>query len=303
MLCESQKGFPCILAIGSSIVIDPTLHWIERKPLFAKRVLVTRALDQSASFEKKLRDRGCYPILFPTITITAPPDRSDLQKAIGTLNDYDWIAFTSANGVKFFFEELYATGKDARTLSSIQLAVIGPGTQEALRKYGLMADIQATQFQGEGLAEALLQASKQGNTFPPKVLLPRAGKAREAFPELIRAAGGHVDVVVAYETHKPPQSNAEQIREYLRDKKVDIVTVTSSSTVQNLAELLGPHAPELLRHSIVASIGPITTETAHKLGIQVDITAAEYSIEGLLQAMEVYFASRLKKAPLQLSIR
>jgi uroporphyrinogen III methyltransferase/synthase len=217
----------------------------------------------------------------PTITLHPSPDPERLARAAREVRSYDWLALTSPNGVARFFEALDAQDLDARALGDVRVAAVGPGTAAALRERGIKADLVPKEFHGEALAEAFLAAS-QG----PRVLLPRALVARDVFPERIRAAGGEVDVVAAYETRAPGEETRGRLRELFRERAIDLVTLTSSSTVTNLLDLLGDEGPALLEGVTLASIGPITTATAEKAGLQVAITAASSTLEGLLEAMK-----------------
>jgi len=228
----------------------------------------------------------------PTIQLFPPRDPAPLEKAARELGTYGWVAFTSENGVRAFFECLTRQGLDARAFGGVRIGVIGPGTAAALAEHGLRADVTAKEFRGEGLAQAMLEAmgaAKQG----ARVLIARAKEAREALPESLRAAGCQVDVVAAYETRAAPREVVGRVRELLEKRLVDAVTFTSASTVQGLCEALGEDAPSLLSNVIVASIGPITTEAAAARGIAVTITASTYTLDGLLMALESAF-SRVK---------
>lgn len=290
-----------IVAAG---VPDDALRWAERRPLFGKRVLVTRAREQAGSTAALLRDLGAEPVVVPTIEIHPPGDPAPLAAAVAALaargkgaagvgvsadahaspyaSRYQWVAFTSANGVDFTWAALTAAGGDARAFGGIRLAAIGPATARALERRGLRADVVATEFRGEALAEAMLSSFDGG---APRVLVARAARARDVLPDTLRAAGCEVDVVAAYETRSPPPDSIARLARDLADGRIDIVTFTSSSTVENLCDLLGPRAVELLARPRIASIGPITTATASGRGLRVDLTAREYTVPGLVEAL------------------
>ncbi|MDP9000954.1 MAG: uroporphyrinogen-III synthase [Myxococcota bacterium] len=270
-----------IVAFGAP---DPQLRWFERRPLFGKRVLVTRAQDQASVTATLLRDCGAEPLVVPTITIHPPSDRAPLARALSSLRSgaYAWVAFTSANGVERVWESVEAEGGDARTFGASRLAAIGPATARALERHGLRADVVAKEFRGEGLADEILHALAGAKA---KVLLARAARARDALPEALRAAGCVVDVVAAYETHPPPRETIEALVDELDAGRVDAVMFTSSSTVQNLCDLLGGKAPELLERVRIASIGPLTTDAALSRGLRVDVTAATYTVPDLVRAL------------------
>lgn len=259
-------------AIDAPIEIEiiPLEHSL---PLTGISVLVTRARPQSATMARALRRRGAVPILAPTISIGPPEDSGALRRAIESVAHYDVIAFTSANAVDAFFAALGELGRDARALHGPALAVIGPGTAAALAKYGVRADVTAKEHRGEALAEAVLARN------PKRVLLPRAAVARDVFPEMLRARGVVVDVIEAYRT-RPAEAHAPP--------PFDAVTFTSSSTVERFVELY-PNMP--LERVVVASIGPITSETCRKLGIHVNVEASPYTVPALVDALERAFTS------------
>jgi len=281
-----------LLVVGESIAGRDALRWFDTRPLFGRRVLLTRTAEQAKRTAASLRERGAEPVVVPTIQLFPPQDPAPLEKAARELGTYGWVAFTSENGVRTFFDCLTRQGLDARAFGGVRIGVIGPGTAAALAEHGLHADVTAKEFRGEGLAQAMLEAmgaAKQG----ARVLIARAKEAREALPESLRAAGCQVDVVAAYETRAAPREVVGRVRELLEKRLVDAVTFTSASTVQGLCEALGEDAPSLLSNVIVASIGPITTEAAAARGIPVTITASTYTLDGLLMALESAF-SRVK---------
>ena len=272
-----------ILAFG---VPDEALRWSERRPLFGKRVLVTRAREQAGSTAALLRDCGADPLVVPTIEIRPPSDPSLLHDALGELRAgaYGWVAFTSANGVERTWDALAAAGGDARAFGGARLAAIGPATARALEQKGLRADVVAREYRGEVLAEGILEAIRSQGA-PPRVLVARAARARDVLPDTLRAEGCRVDVVPAYETHAPPAVVVERLDRELAAGRVDAVMFTSSSTVDNLCDVLGPSAAERLARSRLASIGPVTTATAEARGLRVDVTAREFTVPGLIDAL------------------
>ncbi len=265
---------------------DEDLRWFERRPLFGKRVLVTRATEQASTTAALLRDYGAEPFVVPTIALGPPEDSGPLDRALADLRRgaYGWVAFTSANGVERTWAALAAAGADARAFGAARLAAIGPATARSLAQYGLRADVVAKEFRGEGLAEELLRALA-GSAVGARVLLPRAAKARDVMPEALRAAGCTVDVVAAYETRPPPREAVAALRAELEARRLDAVTFTSSSTVDHLCDLLGADAAPLLSTPRVACIGPVTAETARSRGLRVDVTAPEFTVPGLIRAL------------------
>jgi uroporphyrinogen III methyltransferase/synthase len=282
---------PAIVVVGEVVRLREELRWFDTGPLFGKRMLVPRPVEQAARTARAIRDRGAEPVIIPLIEIHPPPDRARLLAAARDAGSYDWVLFTSANGVERFFAALREIGLDARAFRAARIAVIGPRTADALERFGLRADLIAKEYVGEALARDLLQTG-----VPRRVLLARALVARDALPTLLREQGTHVDVVPAYETRPAP---AAELLETFASGGVDIVLLTSSSTVSSLAAALGESAAERLSHVCVASIGPVTTETARQLGIRVDVAATTHTVAGLLDALEVHFGAKSLPAPRQ----
>ncbi len=285
-----------LLVVGDSIAGREALRWFDTRPLSGKRILVTRAAEQGRKLAAMLRERGAEPVLVPTIEIHPPSDPAPAARAAKDLASYAWVAFTSENGVKRFFDVLTAANLDARAFGRARLAAIGPGTAAALTEHGLRADVIAKEFRGEGLAHAMIDAA--GAAPRGRVLVARAKEAREAFPEALRAAGFEVDVVPVYETRPAARAVTERLRAMLESRALDAITFTSASTVHGFCDALGDGAAALVRASgaIVASIGPITTEAATAHDIAVSATAATYTLDGLVAALEgSALATRLQK--------
>ena len=285
-LLPRPKAPRVVLVVGEHAAPMAELSWLEKLPLFGKRVLVTRAREQAGKTASLLRERGADPVVVPTIEISPPTDCGPMTEAAGALGRYGWIVLTSANGVDRLWAEVRRQGKDARAFASAKIAAIGPGTASALERLGLAADLVPEVHKGEGLAEELLAAIGTGR---PRVLLARAEVARDVVPDALRAAGCEVDVVPVYKTHAPPRPFLDALAALLEGGEIDVVTFTSSSTVEHLCDALEGRAPKLLLNTCVASIGPITTETARKKGLRVDVTASEHTIPGLVSAIEGYF--------------
>lgn len=283
---QHGMGSPALVVIGGVVALREKLRWFDSKPLFGKRVLVTRAQEQSSELARKLREAGAEPLQVPTLEIHPSPEPEALARAAREARGYDWVVFTSGNGVARFFEELDRQGLDARAFGAARVAAIGPGTAASLRARGLRPDLVPEVFRGEALAEALLAASPR-----PRVLLPRARVARDVFPDAVRAAGGSVEVVAAYETRTPGDDARAALRERLAARDVDVITFASSSAVENLLALLGDDAPALLAGLTLASIGPVTTATAEKAGLRVAVTASSSTLDGLVEALEAHFSA------------
>ncbi|HEX5099167.1 MAG TPA: uroporphyrinogen-III C-methyltransferase [Polyangiaceae bacterium] len=274
---------PAVIVVGEVVALREELAWFEALPLFGKRLLVPRPSGQAARTARAIRERGGEPTVMPLIAITAPPDPAPLTQALAALSSYDWVLFTSENGVVWAFDALRASGRDARAFGAARIGVIGPRTGTALERYGLVADLVAEEHVGEGLARDILSRGT-----PRRVLVLRALSARDALPNTLREAGATVDVVAAYET-KPVPEAAPKLRELLETRALDAVLLTSSSTAESLVERLGARAVELLSGLTIASIGPVTTKTAEGLGLRVAVTASTYTVDGLLDALERHY--------------
>ncbi len=278
---------PAIIVVGEVVKLRDTLKWFENRPLMGKRIVVTRAREQASDLLKQLSDLGADCLECPTIKVMPPEDWTRMDAAIDRLSDYDWIVFTSVNGVKFFFNRLFEKGKDVRALHKMHTASIGPATAKKLLEFGLNSDIVPETFQAESVAEAFKNESIKGK----KILLPRAEEARPVLPVELAKMGATVDEVTAYCT-KQDSENAEMLVSGLAEKSIHIVTFTSSSTVKNFRKLLPAGDAEfkqLMQGVTVASIGPITSDTAKELGFDVHITAESFTIPGLCKAIQQYF--------------
>lgn len=278
----AERGLtnPAVIIVGEVVALREQLNWFENKPLFGRRILVPRPAHQAGETARAIRERGAEAIVYPVIEICDPPQPGRLLGAVRDIQDYDWVLFTSANGVDRFFQALHHQGYDSRRLGSVRIAVIGPRTAAALGPFGVVADLVADEFVGEGLARAVLEVATHG-----RVLLPRALEARDELPSALKRAGLTVDVVPAYETRSISAERALGLRRILERREVDTVIFTSSSMVRSTVEALGASAVTILEQVHVASIGPITSATAAGLGVQVGTTAAVYTVAGLLDAL------------------
>ncbi len=275
---------PAVIVVGEVVRLREQLRWYDSRPLFGKRILVPRPLAQAKASAGAIRERAAEPVVFPVIELCDPPDPEPIERAARELGGYDWVLFTSANGVDRFFAALSRAGRDARAFSQAKIGVIGPKTAKSLERYGLSADLVAEEYVGEGLARAIRE---QGGA--RRVLIPRALVARDTLPAMLREEGAEVDVVAAYETRPVDAERARELVQRFEDGAIDVAIFTSSSTVSSLCSLLGERAAELLGRVTVGSIGPVTSKTAEKLGVRVDVTATEYTVAGLLDALERHF--------------
>ena len=285
-LVEKSRGMkpPALIVVGEVVRLRETLHWFEDKPLFGKRILVTRAREQASALARRLEAGGAEVVEFPTIRIVPPESFAPLDAALGRLGEFRWLILTSANGVRFLWERLAEAGKDTRALSGLRVCAIGPATAAALESHGILADVVPAEFKAEGLVEALAAEDLAG----VGVLIARAAEAREVLPDELRRRGARVEVVPAYRTLQSDE-DAGAIRSMLRERSVHVVTFASSSTVRNFLEMVGPETVELLRGVVVASIGPITAKTAAEAGIVSQVVPDRYTIPAFVEALLEYY--------------
>ena len=272
---------PAVFVVGNVVNLRSTIQWFDNKPLFGKNILITRARSQASKLTTALEELGANCIEAPAIKISPPDDNYvSLDNAITRIHDYDWIIFTSTNGVERFFARLNEKNLDARCLSNAKIAAIGTATADKLKNYGIMADKIPTMFKAEGILEVLQNDIQKGS----KVLIPRAQKAREALPIGLRQMGAIVDVAETYCT-KMADTNKDDIKDLLKNNQIDMVTFTSSSTVENLLKLIDGEKT-LLNNVKTAVIGPITAKTCKNNGLKVDIEADVYTIDGLVNKIK-----------------
>jgi uroporphyrinogen III methyltransferase/synthase len=282
-VAEAGLKPPAIIVVGEVVALrEAGLDWYERRPLFGRRVVVTRALAQAGELSTELERLGAEVHEFPTIEISPPEDFGPLDAAIHDLDSFGLVVFTSVNGVEAFLKRLRHYGLDLRALpQDAKVAAIGPATAERIRGAGLRVDVVPEQYRAEALIEALGARSLAGE----RVLIPRAKVAREILPEKLREAGAEVVVPPAYES-VPSSDGKEALSLRLQSGEMDCVTFTASSTVENFIGAFGAEeAAQLLAETRVACIGPITADTARKRGLRVDAEAKEYTIPGLVEAV------------------
>ncbi|MFH0809486.1 MAG: uroporphyrinogen-III C-methyltransferase [Pseudomonadota bacterium] len=284
---RNHVAAPAVIIVGEVVELRAQLDWFESKPLFAKTIVVTRAREQASSFVERLEDLGANCLEVPTIEVVPPLSWDALDGAIKNLRGYDWVIFTSANAVDYFLERLKPCGTDIRALAGTQICCIGPSTAERLQRLMIEVEFVPEKFRAEGLVEELLARGVQGK----RVLIPRAQEAREILPIKLREAGALVDVVTTYRTIRP-ETPRDALAALFERGGVNLITFTSSSTVKNFAEIFGGRLPQIMKSVTTACIGPITADTAAKLGLPCDIMPEEYTIPALVEAIVDYFSRK-----------
>ncbi len=281
---------PALIIIGETVSHSESLGWFSRRPLSGRKIVVTRPRAQNEYVTAKLLELGAEVIEAPSIEIVPLPAGSRLDMAIGEIAEYDWLVFTSVNGVDHFFARLAANGKDARSLASLRIAVIGPATAERLSAYCIIPDFQPECYIAESVFAGL---DAIGEVVGKRYLLPRSEMARPDLPMLLAGAGATVSDIPVYATRPAPVDDAadDLIRDLICSGALDGVTFTSSSTVKCFIERIGPAFIDQYKDTIPAfSIGPVTTETLHRFGLVPRAEACEYTIQGLVAAMDRYFS-------------
>lgn len=283
---ERKLKNPSIIVVGEVVALREKLRWFDVRPLFGKRVLVPRPADQARDTARALRERGAAPLVIPALETVAVPPSPEAERMLAALTVYDWVLFTSRNGVEHFFEALAREGKDARAFGPARVAAVGTKTAEALAARGILADAVAREQVAEGLVREVLARGT-----PERVLWVRPKLARDALASELAKAGASVDELVAYETRVTP--HAAKAAEAVRNGSVDVVLFTSGSMARTLVEALGADAREALSGVTVASIGPITTGVLTGRGVRVDVQSEAEGVEGLLDLLEASFAASL----------
>lgn len=279
---------PTIIVIGSVVTLRAKLNWFETRPLFGKRILVTRAREQAGELSALLAQQGAEPIEYPVIQLVPPESWHEVDVAIKEIAQYHWLVFTSVNGVRPFMERVRHHGLDARALAGLRLCCIGPRTAEELSRHGLTADLVPNEFQAEGLIAAITQTDVRGQ----RVLIARAAVAREILPDQLREAGADVTVVRVYRTIRPALE-VDRLKDYLRRRAIHVMTFASSSTVKNFCALFESREElaALTADIPVACIGPITAATAEEEGLRVAILAKENTIQAMVESIVRYMES------------
>jgi len=277
---------PAILVVGDVVDLRSVLNWFETKPLFGKGIVITRPEAQAEAFADLLHAQGARVIHFPTIKIVPPEDFRDLDKAISQLSKYQWIIFTSANGVSFFLSRLKELGRDIRDLKDIRICTIGPATAATIEKLDIRVDLVPEEFISEGVVKAFQEFDIKGTS----ILLPRAEKARDVIPEGLAKLGAKVDVVTAYRTVNSGRNKSE-LETLINEGKVDVITFTSTSTLTNFMEVMGREYV-IPTHVKMACIGPVTAAAVKIAGLSADIIQERYTIPGLVDTLVEYFSKK-----------
>ena len=279
-VAAAELKSPAVIVVGAVNRLREQLRWFDTKPLFGKRILVTRARAQASEFAALLEANGAEVIQFPTIEVH--PIEID-STYIRTINAYDWVIFTSVNAVEIFYERLRENGRDVRAFGTSKICAVGPKTVDALNRIGILPDFVPTHARGSAIAADIADVSGK------RILLPRAKIATADLPDGLRESGAHVDDVPLYDTRKVASDGdkgRDEIEADLLNSKIDLVTFTSSSTVTNFLEMFPAHTPEVLLAEVkVAVIGPTTQKTAVSCGLHVDVVAKTASVESLVETI------------------
>ncbi|MBE0575430.1 MAG: uroporphyrinogen-III C-methyltransferase [Desulfuromonadales bacterium] len=273
---------PAVIFVGEVNSLRDELRWFDNRPLSGRRVLVTRAAEQATELTTALEELGAEAIVVPTIEIIPPASFAELDQAINELGYIDYLVLTSVNAVSAFFDRLTVQGYDARALAGLQTVAVGPKSAEALASHGVNADLMPEDYRAEGIVALL-----KDRVFGKRLLYPKAALARNLITAELTAAGAEVIAPVAYAS-APPVSAAENLRHALADR-LDLLTFTASSTVQNFVDLLDAEQLSLAQKIPVASIGPLTSKTARDLGFKVVIEPIDSTLDDLVEAIGNYF--------------
>ena len=286
---------PALIIVGEVVKLRNTIDWYEKRPLFGKKIVVTRTREQASELVALLEEHGADCLEYSTIHIEPVEDYRILDRELENIGACQWLIFTSINAVTYFFKHLHAQGRDARSLAGSKVAVVGKATGEELLKCGIKADLVPEKFTGEGLAEALINAGVAGN----RIVIPRALAARDVLPDMLKEAGAEVVIAPVYQ-NVPPRGRKEQLREELEEKNVDMVTFTSSSTVTNFLTMVDAASADelhqLLNNVQIASIGPITSKTIMDSGLTVDVQPERYTIADMVNAIVDHYRNSTKSA-------
>jgi uroporphyrinogen III methyltransferase/synthase len=288
-ISRSDERRPAILVVGRVVALREHLRWFDERPLFGKRILVTRPKEQALDLVERLEARGAQAIEAPMIRIVPPDDTAPLDDVCARAGEFDWIIFASANAVDAFVDRLLDGPRDLRALKDAKLCVVGATTAERLAKRGLKADLIPTEYRADAVVRALADTTAVKGL---KVLLPHADIGREVIADELRKQGAEVTEVIAYRTvvAEAEREGEPDIYRMLLERRIDAVTFTSASAVRNFVRVLGAEpAADLLRTTVIASIGPVTAEAASQSGVQTTVMPSSYTIPALVDALVEYF--------------
>jgi uroporphyrinogen III methyltransferase/synthase len=295
---EQPPREPGILVVGAVAGLRDHLRWFDARPLFGKRVLVTRTREQAGELVEMLEDLGAEAIEAPAFRIVPPSDYAPLDEACAQVGTYDWLVFTTANGVDAFMRRLLGAGADVRQLKGPHLCALGTAPAERLSRYGIRVDVLPVERGAEPVLEAM---RRQGSLEGARVLLPRSEGGRELLAEELRKGGAEVTEVAAFRTVPEPLrvGGDRDIYKMLLDHAIDVVLFTTPSSVRSVADALGiEQAADLLGSTVVACIGPVTAEAAKRLGIETHVMPDEFTLPALVEAVVGYFGAEETTATL-----
>lgn len=276
---EAKITPPSLIVVGDVVKLREKLMFHERKPLFGKNIVITREKKAAKSTIKKLKELGANVLSFPSIKIEEVDNKDEIEREIKNLSNYNYLVFTSVNGVDIFFNDLFNAGLDSRSLGQIQTVVVGPKTGDALKKYGVRADYMPDKYVGEDLLELLKRIVKKDD----KVLMPRAKIARDLLMDELEKVC-EIKELIIYDT-VIDKSDKENIKNSLKVLDDYYILFTSSSTVDNFIKILGDEDRDLLEKAKIVSIGPITSSTVAENDLKLDIEAEDYTIDGVIEAL------------------
>ena len=280
---------PAVTIVGDVVTLRDRLRWFDNRPLSGRRIIVTRAADQAGEFSTMLENLGAVTLECPTISLVEPESWDDLDSAVYSLHQFDWIILTSVNSVRFFFQRLLTLGLDARALGNCKVCAVGPKTSIALAAHGIRSDLVPADYKAESIVSEFSRMNISGS----RILFPRADRARDVIPHHLAQMGALVSSPVAYRNILPDRLCPEALLA-LEKRSIDCITFTSSSTVLNLAELLGTDLlVDMLQGVAVASIGPVTSRTCRELGLKVDIEPPLYTLPALSESIREHFTGSL----------
>jgi uroporphyrinogen III methyltransferase/synthase len=285
---KRRERRPTILVVGRVAGLREHLRWFDARPLFGKRIVVTRPREQARELAEPLEKLGAEAIEAPLVRIVPVEDTSAFDEALARIEEFQWGVFTSANAVDRFMERLLAGAGDVRRLSNLRLCTVGPATASHFARHGLKVDVIPSDFRADAIVGAL---EAHGSLAGARVLWPRTDKAREALGDGLRTAGAELSEITVYHTELVEPAGEPDVYRMLLDRAIDVVTFTSPSAIQSFVQIYGADASaDLLRTTLVASIGPVTAEAGERYGIHSSIVPAQHTIAGLVDAITEYFA-------------